>query len=103
MSDTKKWIIEMTIVVLYFAFLTVIHGIANAIKCRVFQDDDKYPELGSVSYLLLDMSIVCNREQGSKEYQSMRLTYMLLSAVWTVLTPVGFLTLLVYIHQSVQS
>jgi hypothetical protein len=51
MSDTKKWMIEMTIVVLYFALPTVTHGIANAIKCCTFQDDDKYPEPGSVSYL----------------------------------------------------
>ncbi len=63
MSDTKKQIIEMTIVVLYFTFPMVSTSIASAIKCRAFQDDDKYPEPGSVSYLLLDMSIVCNNRE----------------------------------------
>jgi hypothetical protein len=68
MSDTKKRIIEMIIVVLYFTLPTVSTSIASAIKCRAFQDDDKYPEPGSVSYLMLDMSIVCtDREQSTKE------------------------------------
>jgi hypothetical protein len=103
MSDTRKRIIEMTIVVLYFTLPTVSTSIASAIKCRAFQDDDKYPEPGSVSYLLLDMSIVCNREQSTKDFKSIRFTYLLLAAIWTVLTPIGFFTLLVYIRQSVQS
>ena len=97
----KKQLIQLTIVVIYFALPIVSQSIFDAINCRAFQIDDSDPPKFH-SYLLIDMGTICDATRDSK-YKSIKVIFWLLFSVWIVITPLTFFVLLRYISPSIYS
>jgi hypothetical protein len=97
----KKWTIEWTLILFYFALPTISQHIFSAIKCRAFQTNDN--PLDFVSYLLVDMSIECDSKKKDSAYSSILMIFWVFFANWIVLIPLGFLVLLYYISESIHS
>ncbi len=98
-SKLMKWAVQGTIILFYFTIPTVSRTIFDAIKCRAFDDDNQG---GSVSYLMVNMEIECNRLVDSS-YAVIVAIFWVLFAVWIVLIPLGFFGLLWYIREDVKS
>ena len=100
-TKVKKQLIQLTIVVIYFALPVVAQSTFDAINCRAFQiNDDEPPEFRS--YLLSDMGIVCDINLDSK-YRSIKIVFWVLFSIWIIITPLAFFALLKYISTSICS
>merc|ERR1712038_368209 len=86
-------------VLFYLVIPTVSKRLFDAIKCRAFADDDK--EKTSVSYLIMDMKIQCDRDIGI--YGSILGIFWAMFVIWIVLTPISFLMVLRKVHEAVKS
>jgi hypothetical protein len=101
-STWKKHVIQVTIVVIYFALPLVAERIFDALKCRAFNtDDNETPSFES--YLLIDMSIQCNADNGNRSYKTIYTTFWILLGVWIIFVPIVFFLLLIYISPSIES
>ena len=96
----KNWTIQYIIIVFYFALPMVARGIFDAKKCRAFKDDDEKGEF--ISYLLVDMSIICDANEDS-DYSVIEILFWVFFVVWIVITPLAFWTLLWFISPSIRS
>jgi hypothetical protein len=89
-----------TVVLLYFVLPMVSQGIFDAIKCKAFDTDDT---TGTThSYLIADLSIRCSTEDD-KTYRGVKQVFWILFGIWSVLTPMLFMCLLLSIRESVRS
>ena len=103
-SYVKKTAVSLAIVIFYFALPVVSRAISNAIKCQAFKTNDaRGSYAGSyTSYLVADMSIKCETGLGTA-YSKLQHVFWVSSVLWPILTPLAFLSLLIYVRPSVRS
>jgi hypothetical protein len=101
-NSQPSWAISVyvTVVFLYFVLPMVCQGVFDAIKCKAFDTDDINHETNS--YLIADLNIKCNVEEDDI-YGGVMQMFWILFVIWSVITPLLFLCLLLSVRESVRS
>ncbi len=98
--ELKEKVIQLSIIVIYFALPSVSQNIFDAVNCRPFQISDE--PIVYQSYLLMNMDIVCDSKTDA-EYGRIMISFWALFAIWIILTPILSLWLLKRVSTAIRT